>query len=506
VVAVSWSRNDVSRGPLDALLRSLATGRPESSVSARSWQLASRLGLGLHALDARLAHADETQSDRIRVAAFFLLVPLHGLSSLVLGTVLLAYRLRLVGACLLTLGLYQLLVVVPVYARYVSVDVGVTVMLLIVQLLGAVCHVLMGGFAASGLSLTYTVVTVPLVGAMLRSRIVVLVFTVSGIALCAVAMALAEQHYSALDALRAAEGVTGALSTSMMTLSVLMPMITSVLSTLYFDVRFASEQRFSDDLLYRIMPQKVAAKLKSGAPRQALVERYEYVTCFFSDIVGYTSMAAQHTPGETIDILDHMYEKMDAVAIRFGVHKVATIGDGYFAVSGCPVATTAVADALKMAQFALAVRDSLAGEVGVSVRIGLHSGPVVAGVIGELAPQFTLIGDTVTIASVVEANGTAGMIHISKETYNLIHDHYECRARKPIHVQKDNDEWRTMQTYWLLGVPDDRGPQTGKAQQSVVESDDVDRHNDFGQFYEREDVMLSANTSDTEDDADDDRR
>jgi len=152
----------------------------------------------------------------------------------------------------------------------------------------------------------------------------------------------------------------------------------------------------------------------------------------------------------TIGPLLALCERMDAAAVECGVFKVATIGDAYFAVCGAPDALGAHDAATRMALFALAVRDLVARETarfGVQLRIGLHSGPVVAGVLGVLAPQFTLIGDTVNTASRMESHGAPGKVHCSAATRTLLRGRFRFAARTPLNVKGKG----VMQTYWLLG-------------------------------------------------------
>jgi class 3 adenylate cyclase len=450
--------------PTQALLRALTTGKAPKSNSRLS-RLTIRIGLWLHRLDARLSRGEDSLAQRMRIVAFFVACPSLCASNFALAVVLLVCERTLMGGVAMLVVLLQLVLIAMVFFRCVRAEIGSLAILVIMQLHPTAMHMILGSFVATAAGLTWSAISAPLAGVLLHSRPAMFAFAASGLIVCIVATIVGETTQEYLLLLRAEQSLAGHLRTAVFAVNVLLPVLMMVLAILYYDVRFAGEQINSDELLYRIMPRNTAAQLKSGVPRRALVERYDSVTCFFADIVGYTSLASMHTAGETIAILDRLYEKMDAVALRFGVYKVATIGDAYFAVAGCPVASDAQIDAIKMAQFALAVRDSLATEVGVRVRIGLHSGPVVAGVIGELAPQFTLVGDTVTTTSLVESQGQAGRIHCSHSTYQLLCDRFEFGTRSPIRLKGSRS--RKTQTYWLLGVNDDRGPRRPAARRAA---------------------------------------
>jgi class 3 adenylate cyclase len=449
------SRNAVHPDATQALLHALTTGKAAKNTS-RVARMTTRVGLWLHRLDQRLSRPEDTLAQRMRIVAFFVACPSLAMSNLALASLLLACDKALMGGVAMLVVLVQLAIIVMVFFRCMRAEVGSLLILVMMQLHPTAIHMIIGSFTGTSAGLTWSAISAPLAGVLLHSRPAMFGFTASGLFVCIVATIVGEVTHDQWLTLRTAQQLEGHLRTSVFAINVLLPVLMMVLAILYYDVRFAGEQSNSDELLYRIMPRNTAAQLKSGVPRRALVERYDSVTCFFADIVGYTSLASMHTAGETIAILDRLYEKMDAVALRFGVYKVATIGDAYFAVAGCPLASSAQIDAIKMAQFALAVRDSLATEIGVRVRIGLHSGPVVAGVIGELAPQFTLVGDTVTTTSLVESHGQAGRIHCSQSTYELLCDRFEFGTRTPMRLK--GSRHAKTQTYWLLGVNDDRGP------------------------------------------------
>jgi class 3 adenylate cyclase len=451
--------------PTQALLRALDNREKHQRAIRDYHDMTIRIGLWLHRLDARLSRGEDTLAQRMRIVAFFVACPSLCASNFALAVVLLVCERTLMG------GVAMLVVLA---AAGFNRDGFLSLRARRDWLACHSCYHAVTSYGdAHDSRLVCRHCRRPHVERHLCSARRRAASLEAGHVCfrCLWSHCLYCRHHCRRDhapvplLLRAEQSLAGHLRTAVFAVNVLLPVLMMVLAILYYDVRFAGEQINSDELLYRIMPRNTAAQLKSGVPRRALVERYDSVTCFFADIVGYTSLASMHTAGETIAILDRLYEKMDAVALRFGVYKVATIGDAYFAVAGCPVASDAQIDAIKMAQFALAVRDSLATEVGVRVRIGLHSGPVVAGVIGELAPQFTLVGDTVTTTSLVESQGQAGRIHCSHSTYQLLCDRFEFGTRSPIRLKGSRS--RKTQTYWLLGVNDDRGPRRPAARRAA---------------------------------------
>ncbi|XP_012943471.2 atrial natriuretic peptide receptor 1-like [Aplysia californica] len=177
-------------------------------------------------------------------------------------------------------------------------------------------------------------------------------------------------------------------------------------------------------LLDEILPRSVSDKLKQGQP--VAPESYEQVTIYFSDIVGFTSLSAMSSPLEVVELLNALYSNFDSTIDNFDVYKVETIGDAYMVVSGLPlrngndhvlhIARLSLLLLQKVAHFRVPHQPSHK----LQLRIGLHSGPVVAGVVGVKMPRYCLFGDTVNTASRMESNGQANKIHISESTKTLL--------------------------------------------------------------------------------------
>lgn len=181
------------------------------------------------------------------------------------------------------------------------------------------------------------------------------------------------------------------------------------------------ERARSDALLLNILPLPIAERLKTSPG--VIAESHGAVTVLFADIVGFTTWCARRPPQEVVQLLDRVFTAFDQLAQRHGLEKIKTIGDCYMAVSGLPAARDDHASAaLAMARDMLAEAQALAIATGepLQLRVGLSSGPVVAGVIGRSKFIFDLWGDTVNTASRMESHGSPGRIQCCEETARLL--------------------------------------------------------------------------------------
>ncbi|XP_077995970.1 atrial natriuretic peptide receptor 1-like [Glandiceps talaboti] len=214
------------------------------------------------------------------------------------------------------------------------------------------------------------------------------------------------------------------------------------------------EKKKTDTLLYRMLPQSVADQLKMG--QMVSAENFDGVSIFFSDIVGFTTIAASSTPMQVVAFLNDLYITFDSLIEQFDVYKVETIGDAYMVVSGLPVpngdrhSAEIASLALDMLSCTLDFKIRHMPERQLQIRVGLHTGAVVAGVVGVAMPRYCLFGDTVNMASRMESHGKALRIHISSkynETLVQNFSEFETKLRGDILVKS-----KGMQTtYWLVG-------------------------------------------------------
>jgi adenylate cyclase len=208
------------------------------------------------------------------------------------------------------------------------------------------------------------------------------------------------------------------------------------------------EREKSERLLLNVLPASVADRLKES--EEVIADGFDSATVLFADLVGFTPLAQTLPPAETVVLLDRIFAGWDALAERHGVEKIKTIGDAYMVAGGIPAPradhTEAIADlALELG----AEVERSAGESGVplQVRVGIDTGPVVAGVIGRAKFSYDLWGDTVNTASRMESHGLPGEIQVTERAYESLRDHYELRERGTIEVKGKG----AMTTYLLLG-------------------------------------------------------
>ena len=204
----------------------------------------------------------------------------------------------------------------------------------------------------------------------------------------------------------------------------------------------------SERLLLNILPQEVAAVLKRE--HQVIATPYDNISVLFADLADFTRMSAQMTAAELVQLLNEVFSCFDMIADKYGVEKIKTIGDCYMAAAGVPRTRSDHAEAL--AYVALDMRDHLKsrtfGGQHLRFRIGINSGPVVAGVIGQKKFTYDIWGDTVNTASRMESHGVPDCIQISKATYDLIHDKFTCAPKGIIEVKGKG----TMEVWHLLGT------------------------------------------------------
>ncbi|XP_036372525.1 atrial natriuretic peptide receptor 1 [Megalops cyprinoides] len=217
--------------------------------------------------------------------------------------------------------------------------------------------------------------------------------------------------------------------------------------------QLVEEKRKAESLLTQMLPRPVAVQLITG--KTARAETYDCVTIYFSDIEGFTAMSASITPMQVVNVLNDLYTFFDNIIDSHDVYKVETIGDAYMVVSGLPI-RNGDDHAKEIARMSLAIVDAMTEfksehlpNQQLKVRIGLHSGPCVAGVVGLKMPRYCLFGDTVNTASRMESYGSPLRIHVSSSTKTLLDKFgtFRLELRGDIHMKGKG----LVRTFWLLG-------------------------------------------------------
>ena len=207
------------------------------------------------------------------------------------------------------------------------------------------------------------------------------------------------------------------------------------------------ERERSERLLLNVLPAAIADRLKASS--DSIADHSAEVTVLFADIVGFTPLSAKKSPQDLVRLLDLIFSEFDALAEKHGLEKIKTIGDAYMAAAGLPAARADHASAAaRLARDMLAAVARIATETGepLRLRVGLNSGPVVAGVIGRKKFIYDLWGDTVNTASRMESHGIPGEIQLSEATATLLRSSFALKARGVIQIDGKGE----MQTF-LLG-------------------------------------------------------
>ncbi len=204
------------------------------------------------------------------------------------------------------------------------------------------------------------------------------------------------------------------------------------------------EKTRSDNLLLNILPYDVAEELKAKGSADA--KQFEEVTVMFTDFKGFTQIAEKLTPTELVNEIHTCFKAFDEIIVKHNIEKIKTIGDAYMCVGGLPLsntthATDVVNSALEIQQFMneLKLKKQAEGKLFFEIRIGVHTGPVVAGIVGVKKFAYDIWGDTVNIASRMESSGEAGKVNISSRTYELVKDKFKCTNRGKIQAKNKGE-------------------------------------------------------------------
>jgi ligand-binding sensor domain-containing protein/class 3 adenylate cyclase len=213
------------------------------------------------------------------------------------------------------------------------------------------------------------------------------------------------------------------------------------------------ERMKSERLLLNVLPPAIAERLKSGV--SIIADKFESVTVMFVDIVGFTKLSARISPEHLVEDLSMIFTSFDTLAAKYKLEKIKTIGDAYMVVGGLPEPMPNHTEAMAMMALELiqSIQEMMENlEDPITVRVGMHTGPVVAGVIGVQKFAYDLWGDTVNTASRMESSGEATKIHCTEDVYMALRETFRFEERGMIEVKGKG----LMKTYFLLGRLDEQ--------------------------------------------------
>jgi guanylate cyclase len=221
------------------------------------------------------------------------------------------------------------------------------------------------------------------------------------------------------------------------------------------------EQAKAENLLLNILPRSIADKLKDDT--QPIADHFGSASILFADVVDFTPWSERLAPAEVVGYLDHLFSHFDDLTERYGLEKIKTIGDCYMVAAGVPTPRPDHARALALMALdmleAMRSHDGV-GHLGLDLRVGINSGPVVAGVIGRKRFLYDLWGDAVNTASRMESHGMPGRIQITAATYELLADEFECEPRGTIAVKGKGE----IEAWYLIGPRHDRASAAPRGQ------------------------------------------
>lgn len=382
-------------------------------------------------VDTLLARVDAANADPAERPRFVLAVALESSGLLVL--------IGLGGAFWL-LGYSQVAIVYLIYGGLLMLNVAAGLTwgrinvarfnaLTLAMVMPFVLMFFFGGFTPLGVSVATLSLTSPM-GAMMLVRRERAIPLVVGIVSLLVLMAYLQPYATRVD-----PGIPTHLAAVFGAVHLGLALLT--ISGLSFIVngRLEDANRRADALLLNILPESIAERLKEG--ESTIADSHRSVTVLFADIVDFTPLSAGMTAEEVVRLLNEVFSTFDDMVTDLGLEKIKTVGDEYMVAAGLPVPREDHATAI--ADLALSIRDHLSSREyqghRIRMRIGINSGPVVAGIIGSQKFAYDLWGDAVNLASRMESEGLEGAIQITESTHELIMDEFLCEARGEIPVK-----------------------------------------------------------------------
>ena len=212
--------------------------------------------------------------------------------------------------------------------------------------------------------------------------------------------------------------------------------------------KYLAEQIKTNQLLHNIFPADIVLRLKDNPKK--IADKYAETTVLFADLAGFAKLSSSMVPSMLVEIIDDIFCRFDLIVDKYGLEKIKTIGDSYMAAGGVPIESNDHAQliaeaALEMRQAIYAFNEE--SHENLDIRIGIHTGPLIAGVIGKKKLTYDIWGDAVNIASRMESHSQDGKIQLSEPTYNLIKKNFLIKERGIINVKGKGE----MKTYFLLG-------------------------------------------------------
>jgi adenylate cyclase len=207
------------------------------------------------------------------------------------------------------------------------------------------------------------------------------------------------------------------------------------------------EQAKAESLLLNILPRSIAERLK--VETRTIADQFSSASILFADVVDFTPLSERLPPTEVVALLDHLFSHFDVLAERYELEKIKTIGDCYMVAAGVPSSRPDHAQVLALMALDMqaAMRSDEIGHLGLELRVGINSGPVVAGVIGRKRFLYDLWGDAVNTASRMESHGTSGRIQITRATKELLADEFVCEPRGTIPIKGKGE----IEAWYLVG-------------------------------------------------------
>lgn len=389
----------------------------------------------------RILQPEDSENIRIRKIVFLYATIAGTIATIIWALILIAINLTMLGgfiavvALILTLNLVFVLIT-PRFAAFITITMVITLLVpLIVQ-------TMLGGFARSGFVAIWSMMAI--MGALIifdRRQAV-------GWLLAYCALVLIAGLFEPLVSQRA-HGIPDIVRTIIFVWDGIIIGTLIFLAFRYLTDELNAARARADDLLLNILPKDIAEILKVES--RTIADQFDSASVLFADIVGFTPLTAQMSPTGMVLLLNEIYSYFDTLVEKYGVEKIRTIGDNYMAASGVPRPRGDHAQAL--ARMALDMQDYVAnlpprnGKF-LNFRIGINSGSLVAGVIGNKKFSYDVWGDAVNIASRMESQGKAGKIQITQGTFELLEEQFVCQPRGAIMIKGKGE----METWFLVGM------------------------------------------------------